>query len=350
MKVIAKLTVRSLFLVLILHSCADDRAELPPPDVSSLRSPVELIRFDEVMMDIDTADVASGMKRLDGEFGDFSDVYFRHITPLRRGDLSPEEQALAMKAFLTYPLIQEIHQRVAERFSPEVMNGQKEKLEQALRYYKYYLPDAPRPDTLVAFIAQFELAAFLYGDGQMAVGLDFFLGPEFDYQSVDPREPIFSDYLARAYTPDHMTSKLMQVLIDDYVPRPRAGRLVDFIIYEGKKAYLLNKVLPETPDHLLHEVTEEQMNWLRDNEIAIYASLQKENQFFDESPDLVRKLTQPAPSSPGMPAESPGRAVNYLGEKIVEAFIRANPQTSMEELLAIEDGQEILAKARYKPR
>lgn len=350
MKVNAKLTVLSLFLVLILVSCGSDRKELPPPDVSSLRSPVALIRFDRAMMGIDTADVASGMESLDQEFGDFTEVYFRHITPLRRGDLSPEEQLFAMKAFLSYPLIQEVDKLVAERFTPAVMDRQKEQLEQALRYYKYYLPDAPRPDTLVAFVAQFELAAFLYGDGQMAVGLDFFLGPEFDYQSVDAREPIFSDYLARAYTPEHMTSKLMQVLIDDYVPRPRAGRLIDFIIYEGKKAYLLNKVLPETPDQILHETTEEEMEWLRDNEIAIYASLQKENQFFDESPDLVRMLTQPAPSSPGMPAESPGRAVNYLGEKIVEAFIRTNPKTTMEELLAMEDGQKILAGARYKPK
>jgi len=350
MKVNAKLTVLSLFLVLILNSCTDEGAELPPPDVSSLRSPVELIRFERAILDIDTADVAAGMNRLDTEFGGFTDLYFRHITPLRRGDLSPEEQLLAMKAFLTYPLIQEVKDRVAERFTAEVLAEQEEKLEQALRYYKYYLPDAPRPDTLVSFLAQFELAAFLYGDGQMAVGLDFFLGPDFDYQSVDPREPVFSDYLARSYTPAHMTSKLMQVLIDDYVARPRAGRLVDFIVYEGKKAYLLNKVLPEVPDHILYEITEEEMQWLRENEIAIYASLQKENQFFDESPDLIRKLTQPAPSSPGMPAESPGRAVNYLGEKIVDAYIRANPQTSMEELLAMEDGQKLLAGARYKPK
>jgi hypothetical protein len=223
-------------------------------------------------------------------------------------------------------------------------------LEQALRYYQYYLPEAPKPDTLVTYLSQFELAGFLYGDDQLAVGLDFFLGPDFDYEGVDPREPIFSDYLARTYTPEHMTEKLMRVLIDDYVPRPRAGRLVDYIIYEGKKLYLLDKVLPKVPNHVIHEVTEEQMEWLQTNEIAIYAQLQKEKKFFSSDAKLVKKLTQPAPYSQGMPRESPGGAVNFLGMKIVEAYVRANPKVTMEELLGMEDGQKLLAGARYKPK
>jgi hypothetical protein len=147
-----------------------------------------------------------------------------------------------------------------------------------------------------------------------------------------------------------MTEKLMRVLIDDYVPRPRAGRLVDYIIYEGKKLYLLDKVLPRVPNHVIHEVTEEQMEWLQTNEIAIYAQLQKEKKFFSSDAKLVKKLTQPAPYSQGMPRESPGGAVNFLGMKIVEAYVRANPKVTMEELLGMEDGQKLLAGARYKPK
>jgi hypothetical protein len=51
-----------------------------------------------------------------------------------------------------------------------------------------------------------------------------------------------------------------------------------------------------------------------------------------------------------MPTESPGQAVNYLGKKIVEAFVKANPKVTMAQLLAIDDGQEVLAGARYKPK
>ncbi|MEO0732312.1 MAG: hypothetical protein AAFZ52_05730 [Bacteroidota bacterium] len=350
MKVNVKLTVTLFFLAFVCGACSDDETAFPVPDVRQIDTPLEVLRFDRDLAALDTAAMAAGIAALDSTYTDFAGVYFKNLVPMRRGDIPPAEQPYLLQAFLTYPLIEEISQRVQDRFTDAALAEQQRQLEQALRYYKYYLPEAPRPDTLVTYFSQFELAAFLYGDGNLAVGLDFFLGPGFDYAAVDPREPIFSRYLSRSYTPEHLTAKLMRVLIEDYVPRPRAGRLVDYLAYEGKILFLLDRVLPETPDSILHEVSTAEMDWLRENEIRIYAHLQKEEQFYSTSTDLVRKLTQPAPSSPGMPPESPGRAVNYLGKRIVEDYVRNNPRVSMEQLLAMEDGQKILAGARYKPR
>lgn len=348
MKVNVKLTLLSL-ISLLLWSCGQDD-ELPPPDISGVSAPIELVRFGQTLMQMDTADLGAGMQALDANYPEFSAVYFRHIIPLRRGDLSPEEQLLALKAFMTYPLIQEIDEAVQSRFNATNLEAQRAQLEEALRYYKYYLPDAPRPDTLLTFFSQFELAAVLYGTGDLAVGLDFFLGPDFDYHSVDPRETIFSNYLARTYTPEHMTAKLMRAMIEDEIQRPRGGRLLDHIIYEGKKLFLLDRVLPYVADSILQEVTGDQMTWLENNEVQVYAYLQKEKYLYSTDPVLIRKYTQPSPSTQGMPSEAPGQAVNYLGKKIVEAYVKANPQVTMEELLAMQDGQVVLAGARYKPR
>lgn len=348
MKENVKLTIY-LLTFLSLWSCQSDNTP-PPPDVSHISSDISLLRFDRAMMAVDTQQVASGLARLDTSFGSFSEVFFRHILPLRRGDFGPDEQVDIFRAFLTYPLVRQIDQEVVNQFPAQEIARQEADLEQALRYYRYYLPQAPVPDTLVTFLSQFELAAFLYGDGQLAVGLDYHLGPTYNYLAVDPREPVFSDYLARSYTPEHLTEKLLRVLIDDYVPRPRAGRLLDYILYEGKKNFLLRKLFPTTPAHILYEISEAQMGWLQRNEVAIYAQLQKDNQLYSTDPTLIKKLTQPAPYSQGMPRESPGRAVTYLGEQIVAAYVKANPRVTMEQLIRIEDGQEILAKARYKPR
>lgn len=348
MKVNVKLSALSLIL-LSFWTCSDEK-ELPPPDITGITSPVELVRFDREMMALDTADLARGISRLDNQYPDFTDDFLRHIIPLRRGDFSPEEQLMMMKAFLTFPLIREVDSTILQKLPEAALEKQRADLERALRYYKYYLPDAPRPDTLLTFFSQFELAAALFGDGDLAVGLEFFLGPEYDYQRVDPRETIFSSYLARTYTPEHMTEKLMRTLIEDRVPRPRGGRLIDYLVYEGKKLFLLDRVLPETPDSILHEVTGPQMAWLEANEIPIYAHLQQEKQLYSTDPVLIRKYTQPSPSTQGMPAEAPGQAVNFLGKKIVEAFVKANPGVTMAQLLDIDDGQQVLAGARYKPK
>lgn len=348
MKVNAKLVLLSL-LTALLWSCGEDYEE-PVPDISAITAPVVLVRFDRDLMALDTNDMAAAMADLEARHPEFTDLYLRRILPLRRGDFSPEEQRMMLRAFVTADFIREVNQEVQVAFPDVKMEQQRAAFERALRYYKFYLPDAPRPDTLMAFTSQFELAAALYGDGDIAVGLEFFLGPDYDYAAVDPRETIFSDYLARSYTPQHLTSKLMQPIIEDRIPKARGGRLIDAIIYEGKKLYLLHRVLPETPDHVLHEITEEQMEWLRANEVPIYAHLQRENHLYRTDPTLIKKYTQPAPSTQGMPPEAPGRAVNYLGLQIVRAYVRANPRLTMAELMAQTDGQAILAGARYKPR
>lgn len=301
-------------------------------------------------MALDTGHLAADVAALEAKYPDFTDTYLRFILPIRRGDFSPEEQDLMLKAFLTFPLITEVDSVIRRRFDDAALEGQREDLEQALRYYRYYLPAAERPDTLLTFFSQFEVAAALYGKNDIAVGLEFFLGPNYNYQRVDPRETIFSAYLARTYTPEHMTAKLMRTLIQEEVPQPRGGRLIDHLIYEGKKRYLLEKVLPYTPDSIIHEVTTAQMEWLESNEIPIYANLQKKKMLYSTDATLIKKMTQPAPSSQGMPVESPGGAVNFLGKRIVEAYVKANPKVTMPELMGLVNGQEVLAGARYKPK
>lgn len=338
-----------LFLPTIIASCG--RAEEPPPpDVSHINVPLELVRFDEVIFDLDTTDVAGELERFDREYGAFSDVYLRNIMPVRRADFEPEEQIEVMKAMLRYEPLQRLDSIAAARFDEAAMNDKLEELRQALRYFHYYLPDATLPDTLTSFLSEFGFAALLYGDGDMAVGLEFYLGPDFNYNQVNSQEAIFSEYLSRTYQPEYMSQKLMRVLIEDVVPRPRAGRLIDYLIYEGKKLFLLKRVLPEASPEIILEASPEQVEWLENNETAIYAYLQKEELLYDTNGDKIRKLTQPAPYTQGMPKESPGRAVNYLGLRIVEAFVRANPDVTMPELLDMLDGQRVLAGARFKPK
>ena len=339
----------SLLFLTLLCTCGP-APEPPPPDVSHIKAPLTVIRFDRAMMSLDTNNIAQAVQSLEDEYGEFADLYLRNISPVRRGDFSPEEQLEVLKALLRYQPIRYLDSLAQVTFTDERMAELTDELQQALRYYHYYLPDAPLPDTLTTFLFEFSYAGLLYGDTDLAAGLEFYLGPEFDYSQVSSQEPIFSEYLARTYRPEYLPQKLMRVLIEDRLPRPRAGRLIDYIIYEGKKLYLLDRVLPETADEIVYEVSPEQLSWLQENEIAIYAHLQKEDLVFSTDQSQIRKLTQPAPYTQGMPQESPGRAVNYLGKKIVEAYVAAHPDVTMTELIRMEDGQKLLAGARYKPK
>ena len=349
MKVSRHFSPSLLLLVLALCGCSDAP---PPPDVSDVEVDLTVLRFDRDLNALDTADLAAGVAALDRAYGSFTDAFFTHLVPARRGDFSPAEGLNVVRAYLDYPLTGIVDSTVQAHFpgGGAQVPGMVRAFEQGLRYYRHYLPDAPVPDTLVTFDTHFELAAFLYGDGQIAAGLDFFLGPDFDYSQVNPEEPIFSAYLARSYTPDHFAPKLLRVLLEDRFPAPRTGRLLDYLIYEGKKLYFLELLQPETPAHVVYEVSEPEMEWLRSNETPIYAYLQREDILYSTDVNLINKYTRPAPYTPGMPRESPGAAVNYLGRQIVAAYLQAHPEVTLQELMAITDGQEILRGARYKPR
>lgn len=343
-------TSKRLLLVLLfligLSACQPEKRFLP--DVDHLIPNLELVRFEQELFQLDTHNLAAGIAMLEAKYPDFTDVFFRHVIPLRRGDFSPEEQELVLKAYLRYPLIQEIFAQ-SQKIDIGSRGGKGDGLRKSLAYFAYYLPEVPLPDTLLTFVSQFEFAGFLYGENQLALGLDMFLGPDFNYKSVSPNEPIFSDYLSRTYTAEHIDAKLMQLLIDDVVPEPSNGRLIDYMIYNGKKSYLLDLVLPLTPDSIKLEMTAQQTDWLKENEAPIYVYLQSEELLYETDFKKFRKYIDPSPNSPGMPEEAPGRSANYIGWRIVSAWMKRHPEAKIQDLLAISDGQRILAESRYKP-
>ncbi|MEM8585073.1 MAG: hypothetical protein AAGF87_12425 [Bacteroidota bacterium] len=367
------LAITSLVLLVstIYFGCGSDSGP-EIPDLSTEPLPqFELIRFEQELFELDTLQLASAVQALEAKYPGFTDVFFRFVIPLRRGDFSPEEQIEVLKAFLRYPLIREIYQQASEQYpnlpdelgrvdfrrserstsSASDTNGSDEwpALANALRNYAYYLPQADLPDTVTTYISQFEYAGFLYGDNDLAIGLDLFIGPEFNYRSVSVDEVIFSDYLTRTYNADHLLTSAIRLLAEEDVPPPRAGRLIDHIINNGKRLYLLDRVLPETPDSVFLRMTPQQISWCETHETEIYTWLAREDLLYTTDQRDIRRYVEPAPTSRGMPEESPGEAANWLGWKIVETYMRRFDDKDFEDLLGVEDGQTILARSGYKP-
>ena len=87
-------------LVVALASCTNEPA-VPRPDLSGTDVDLTVLRFDRALAEVDTSAAGGGaagaMSRLGGAFGDFTAVYFTHLIPLRRGDLSPAEQRAAFR-------------------------------------------------------------------------------------------------------------------------------------------------------------------------------------------------------------------------------------------------------------
>lgn len=336
----------ALVVILCFIGCLADKGP-DAPDVSDIAVEVDIRRFERDLFRADTTQMAAALDSLRAAYPEFSPVFFDQLMGINDPRVAPQGPVVYVKGFLQHPPVQELYDSIQYHYSD--MQGVEQDFEQAFRYFRHYFPEEPMP-TVTTFIAEYAVAAFVYGENDLAVALDYFLGESYPYQQINPGDPAFSDYLARTFNREHLVSKTVQALIGGLVAEPRQRRLLDLMVNNGKKLYVLDKLLPYTPDSIKLEVTAAQSEWLAENELEIWAYFLKEDLLYSSDWQEIRKLVEYSPHSPGMPPQAPGRTANWIGWQMVKAYMTRNPETTLQELLAVEDAQKLMDASRYKPR
>ena len=142
----------------------------------------------------------------------------------------------------------------------------------------------------------------------------------------------------------------MELLVDAQIGEAYGDRMLDLMIHNGKRLYLLNKILPSVSDTVIMEYSKEQWEWVENNEVEMWAFFFKNELFYKTNRMEINKYLNVSPNSPGMPMEAPGRTANYMGWKIIEAYMKRNPKFSVQDLIQNSDAQDILNKSRFKPK
>ena len=344
------LSILSFFILcLLVQSCWSGKGK-NIPDVSNIEVDVEIEDFNQRLFNIDTNDIRGGIVNLKKEFPVFFNLYFSQIQPFLK---SPELDNYFFEntqGFLSDSDVRNLADTTNIVF-PNFENYKKE-YEQGFKFYKHYFPNNSIPK-IYPLISGFNYASFIFPiDGQqdgIGIGLDMLLGNDYPYWQLGVQNPAFSNYITRSFTPEHLVKKTFDALADDLVGLPQGDRLLDLMIYNGKKLYLLDCFLPHTPDSIKWEYTTQQTEWILDNEPQIWSHLLAEELIYETSTNKIKKLVDQSPSSPGMPKEAPGRSANFMGLRIIEAFMKQNPNVTVEQLLTT-DAQKIMDKSKYKPR
>jgi len=328
-------------------SCGSDTREIIP-DVSEIELSNKLIRFEKSMAALDTNNLSTGVEKLNIDHTEFYSVFFRNVLPF---ETKTEEGFLDnLKGYLTDKRIlklQDTTELIYKNFESETLP----KLNDAMKYIKHYFPEFKAPN-LYTFISEYTYQQFIFSDKErdgVGIGLDMYLGADYPYKQLDPNNPGFSNYLTRSFNKDHLPRNVAEILIDDLIGRPPGSRLLDHMIHNGKRLYVLDRVLPTTSDTILLQYTKEQTKWVEENELSMWAFFFDENLFYESNSMKINKYINPSPTSPGMPDAAPGKTANYIGWKIVEAYMdRKN--ISIRELIEEKDSQVIMDESRYKPK
>jgi hypothetical protein len=334
---------------LLAQSCWSDKGK-NIPDVSNIEVEVVIEDFNQRLFNLDTNDIRGGIGQLRQDFPIFFNLYFSQIQPFLKSPELDNYFFQNTQGFLSDPDVR----KLADTTNIVFPNFEfyKKEYEQGFKFYKHYFPNNSIPK-IYPLISGFNYASFIFPineqqDG-IGIGLDMLLGNDYPYWQLGIQNPAFSNYITRSFTPEHLVKKTFDALADDLVGLPQGDRLLDLMIYNGKKLYLLDCFLPYTPDSIKWEYTTQQTQWIIENEPQIWAHLLAEELIYETSTNKIKKLVDQSPSSPGMPKDAPGRTANFMGLRIIEAFMNKNPDKTGEQLLTT-DAQKIMDKSKYKPR
>jgi hypothetical protein len=323
---------------------------------------VEFCRFDKALAAIDPKNAVAGVQQLDQKYPAFTRLYFAQLMPprdpnaaralanalqkkgadsLTAGNFRPPH-ATELLAYPSFRRVLDTTQIVFKDF--QTIENQ---LLESFKYWKYYFPKQ-EIKKVYTFVSEYSYATLLPNENNaVAIGLDLFLGAKHaDY--ADPALQ-FPQYLRRTFTPEHIVVRTFEGLIADLPDALRGERFIDEAIRNGKKMYILEKLLPNVADSLIFTMTNDQIKWCKNSESAIWTFFTEQKLLYETERRKIRSYLETAPTSQGMPKESPGRTGNFIGYRIVSQFMEKHPNMSLEQLLILSDAQMILDKSKYKP-
>lgn len=346
MKIMNKILLVSM-AILLIWSCKTDSVKAP--DVSDVQVDFDIIRLDHKVAAIDTLDVGTGMSQLMHDYPSAANLYFGTLNPFTASKNMDTIQA-GLQAFLTDPFVRNLQDTI-DIVYPDIADLKKD-YTQAFQYLKHYFSEADIPN-IYLMNTVFNYQRFLfYDDDQttaMGVGLDMFLD-DYPYKRINPQNENFSKYLTRSFDKEHMVKKSVELCVDEIIGDASGIRMIDQMIHNGKRLYILDHILPATHDSIIMEYTTDQWNWVKDNELEMWSFFFDQDLFYETNLMNINKYLSNRHTSPGMPAVAPGRTANYLGWQIVKAYMRRHPDKTMSDLIAMIDAQQLLEDSKYKPR
>ncbi len=211
---------------------------------------------------------------------------------------------------------------------------------------KAYFPDSVVP-RIVAYNSGFNYGV-LPTDSVLGFGVEWFVGqqsPVVQYLSPE----IFPQYRKDRMRPEMLLPSVVKGwLLAHYTRDTRGEDLLNNLVVVGKAMALLDALLPDVPAELKFAFTAEQLKWCQANEFNIWREVVAKEMLYSKDAKVVDRFMQDGPFTPGLPRESPGHIGEWIGYRMVESYLKANPGVSFAELFAMHHPQAILKM--YKPR
>ncbi len=321
----------------VIASCTNDKLDV---DVSDIELNLEVERFEKEMFaaksPLEMVEINEELIQKGGELYEFY-VY----DMLRSGSVFDDSIGQYLWYFVSDSMMRMVNDDIQTQFADfDLIEAD---LIDLFKHQKYHLPNAPVPSKIITYNS-----AFSYGvistDSVIGIGLEMYLGPE-NRILKEVRFPVYmKDKMSREYLASDVAHSWIatNVLGDD-----KGETFLSSMIYYGKLMYILEALIPDIEENRIIRYTADEYEYAAASEYNIWQYLVDMNWIYSIDMKVKLRFFEEAPTTVGI-EDSPGRIGQFMGWQMVRAYMDANPEVTVEELVSEENESKIL-KA-YKPK
>lgn len=246
----------------------------------------------------------------------------------------------ALEQYFSNEMLQSIYKDALDTF--KTLQPYEEELTQARDLIGKYFEEKSLP-SLCMHVSGFKANTIVLED-MISISADKYLGK--DYPAY---KQFFEGYQLIQMQPKMIVRDYLKAWIIGEIPTNNKRKdLLAEMINQGKILYALQQLLPERNEADLIGYTQEQMDWVKENEKKIWKITIEHNYLYNTEHLTIKKYMDEAPYTATISTESPGRLGDWIGWQIVKKYAE-NSKKDLVSILNETDSQSILKASKYNP-
>jgi hypothetical protein len=328
----------AISVIVCLLGC---KAKKAVPDVSGITVSLQTERFEKDFFSVDTNHINISLQQLNQKHPGFTQDFLFNIL-----GSSPDSASKDVRQFIrTYKEMYTASQEKIKDFA--IIESQVKK---GLQFVHYYFPSYKLPGKLVTFLGPINSYGNIITPNSLAVGLQMYLGKDYPLYLSEQGQQMYPVFISRRFEPAYIPVNCIKNIIDDMYPNSSMGRpLVEQMVEAGKRAYLLDLLMPDAQDTIKTGYTQQQLTGCYESEKNIWSFFIQNDLLYSSDPNLTRDYMTDAPNTAALGDASPGNIGQFVGMQIVAKWMEKKKDISPDVLMKTP-AKQIFAEARYKPK
>ncbi len=322
-----------IYMTVLITSCTRNPKRV---DVSAIPVSVKAERFEQDLF----PSAGENSSLLMNKYGSFFDLYcYKLISSGTPDSILLKDRLRDFTTDADLKAIYDTSEKILHDFS-----AVDQQLTDAFKHYKYYFPQKLIP-RVITFISGFNYA-IVAADSALGIGIDMYLGSDSRYYPALQ----FPHYKIVRMRKEYIAADCMRGWAQsEWEQDNRQSDLLSQMIYFGKVLHFLDAMMPDVSDTIKTGYSASQLKWCNENEKQIWSFFIDHKMLYSTDQNEIVKFLNDGPTTNGFPKQSPGSVAQWLGWKIVQAYMKKNSVVTLSQLMSDNDYKKILNESKYKP-